>query len=83
MWVLGRANPWLGVVRGDAPHTAMLPDLGLRGKLGPGVDDDRVTLGPPRSGKTFRLLVSILKDHPGSAVVTSTKVDSAIRVTMP
>ena len=43
MWVLGRANPWLGVVLGDAPHTAMLPDLGLPGKLGPGVDDDRVS----------------------------------------
>jgi hypothetical protein len=34
-----------------------------------------VTLGPPGSGKTLRLLVPILKDHPGPAVVTSTKVD--------
>jgi type IV secretion system protein VirD4 len=34
-----------------------------------------ITLGPPGSGKTFRLLVPILKDHPGPAIVTSTKVD--------
>ena len=32
-------------------------------------------MGPPGSGKTFRLLVPILKDHPGPAIVTSTKVD--------
>ena len=34
-----------------------------------------ITFGPPGSGKTFRLLVPILKDHPGPALVTSTKVD--------
>ena len=34
-----------------------------------------ITFGPPGCGKTFRLLVPILRDHPGPAIVTSTKVD--------
>lgn len=34
-----------------------------------------VALGPPGCGKTFRLLVPILAEHPGPAIVTSTKVD--------
>jgi type IV secretion system protein VirD4 len=34
-----------------------------------------IALGPPGCGKTFRLLVPIIRDHPGPAVVTSTKVD--------
>ena len=38
-------------------------------------ESSMLVIGPPGCGKTFRLLVPALLDHPGPAIVTSTKVD--------
>lgn len=48
---------------------------GHRGPVTAGPEEHVLVLGPPRSGKTSRLVVPALIRHPGPAVVTSTKSD--------
>ena len=46
-----------------------------RRQLWGSIEDSYLLLGPPRSGKTTRLLTPWLRDYPGPAVVTSTRPD--------
>lgn len=48
---------------------------GTRGPVCAGPEHHALILGPPRSGKTSRLVVPAVSHHPGPAVVTSTKSD--------
>jgi type IV secretion system protein VirD4 len=48
---------------------------GARGPVYSGPEHHTVAIGPPRSGKTRRLIIPALAAHPGAAVVTSTKAD--------
>lgn len=48
---------------------------GLHGPVHGGAQHHALVIGPPRSGKTTRLVVPNLLTHPGPAVVTSTKPD--------
>ena len=62
-----------------APRPAGRPGLylgwGERGPVLARPDEHLLVLGPPRSGKTTRVLSFGLLAHPGPAVVTSTKAD--------
>lgn len=66
-----------------APSTARRPSAptglylgyGTKGPVLAGPEHHVLVLGPPRSGKTSRLVVPALHRHPGPAVVTSTKAD--------
>lgn len=64
-----------------APPTRKPPPAGLylgQGRNGPvlaGDQEHALVLGPPRSGKTTRLVVPAVCRHAGPAVVTSTKPD--------
>lgn len=48
---------------------------GSQGPVNAGPEHHALVLGPPRSGKTSRLVAPALIAHPGPAVVTSTKPD--------
>ena len=48
---------------------------GTKGPVLAGAEHHVLVLGPPRSGKTSRLVVPALRRHKGPAVVTSTKAD--------
>ena len=48
---------------------------GMNGPVLAGPEEHVLVLGPPRSGKTTRLVVPALHRHTGPAVVTSTKPD--------
>jgi type IV secretory pathway TraG/TraD family ATPase VirD4 len=66
--------------RPTAPTAAPKPPgvylgRGRKGYVFGGPEEHALILGPPRSGKTTRLLVPSVLRHPGPAVVTSTKAD--------
>lgn len=48
---------------------------GANGAVSAGTQHHVLVVGPPRSGKTTRLVAPALRRHPGPAVVTSTKSD--------
>jgi hypothetical protein len=58
---------------GEAPHTAMLPDLGLLGKLGPGVNDDRVSceVTTERTPFSFKVKARQQRSHTGRGLVVA------------
>lgn len=63
-----------------APPSGPVPEgvylgWGTKGPVLAAPDEHALVLGPPRSGKTARLLAVSALRHPGPAVVTSTKAD--------
>ena len=57
------------------PPTGLYLGRGTRGPVLAGPEHHVLVLGPPRSGKTTRLLIPSVLRHRGPAVVTSTKAD--------
>lgn len=56
-------------------QTGLYLGMGTKGPVHSTPERHVLVLGPPRSGKTSRLVVPALLDHRGPAVVTSTKTD--------
>jgi type IV secretion system protein VirD4 len=50
---------------------------GRQGPVWGGIEHHGLIIGPPRSGKTSRLVIPNLYAHPGAVVATSTKTDVA------
>lgn len=57
------------------PPSGLFLGYGTKGPVLAGPEHHALVLGPPRSGKTSRLVVPALRRHRGPAVVTSTKAD--------
>jgi type IV secretion system protein VirD4 len=49
--------------------------VGAKGPVFAGPEHHCLVIGPPRSGKTTRLMMPVVAAHPGPVVVTSTKPD--------
>jgi type IV secretory pathway TraG/TraD family ATPase VirD4 len=70
-----------GADAGAGPGIGVYLGWGTLGPVRARPDEHVLVLGPPRSGKTTRLVAPALLSHPGPAVVTSTKPDIFVMTT--
>jgi type IV secretion system protein VirD4 len=73
--VLGRPTPPRSTVPAGLGWPGLYLGMGAKGPVFAGPEHHCLVIGPPRSGKTTRLMIPAVNLHPGPAVVTSTKPD--------
>ena len=73
--LLGAPATTTAAPRGPVGWPGVYLGYGTKGPVFTGPEHHSLVIGPPRSGKTSRLIVPALACHPGAAVVTSTKPD--------